>query len=105
MSAQTSPTTAEILRRNFTVWAALMALLALTALLAYVPMGVGNTVASLAIGALKAALVLLLFMELREHHPLPRLAGLATLVWLAILFTLVLADVIARLPVENLRLE
>lgn len=97
------PSAASILRRNLKVWLALLALLGLTLGLAYVRLGsYGNTVVALSIGAAKAGLVALLFMELRERESLPRLAAVAALLWLAILFTLALADFIARLPLQAL---
>ena len=83
-------------RRNGLICAALMGLLALTAILAYAPLGAFNLPISLAIGFAKAALVVYLFMEIDRSSALLRLAGAAGLVWLCILFALTLADVLAR---------
>lgn len=84
-------------RRNLPVWAALMALLALSAWAAYWPFGALNTVMGFAVAALKAALVLLVFMQLRHASGLVRIAAACGLFWAAILFTLTLADVLSRL--------
>ena len=83
-------------RPGLLVWAALMALLALTWGLAYVPMGAFNTVASMGIGALKALLVATFFMHLKEAPPILRLAACAGLVWLAILFAFTFSDYLSR---------
>ncbi|MCB1884498.1 MAG: cytochrome C oxidase subunit IV family protein [Geminicoccaceae bacterium] len=78
------------------VWVTLMALLGLTWGLAYVPMGVFNTVVSMGIGTLKALLVALFFMHLKESGPVLRLAACAGLVWLAVLFAFTFADYLSR---------
>jgi cytochrome c oxidase subunit 4 len=49
------------------------------------------------IAGIKAALVVLLFMELTNAKPLIRLAALSGVVFLAALFLLTLADVLSRL--------
>ncbi len=74
------------------VWAALNALLLLTWGLAYVPMGALNAWASMGIAALKALLVAVFFMHLNKGGALLRLASIAGLAWLAILFALTFAD-------------
>jgi len=84
-------------RRNLPVWAALMALLALSTWAATWPLGAATTAIGFGIAGLKAALVLLLFMELRRASPLVRLAAACGLFWAGILFTLTLADVLSRL--------
>jgi cytochrome c oxidase subunit 4 len=84
-------------RRNGLIWAALMLLLALTLVLAYVPMGWLTPAAGIVIAFSKAGLVILLFMELAKARPLIRLAAMAGVVFLAVLFALTLADVLSRL--------
>jgi len=86
----------RIWRRNLLVWAALLALLGLTFALAHVPIGPFNAAVGMAISALKAALVLLIFMGLRRSPAIMRLAAGAGLFWLAILFTLSFSDVLSR---------
>jgi cytochrome c oxidase subunit IV len=89
-------TAASIWRSTIPVWLGLLALLVITLLLAYVPMGSFNTLASLGIACLKTALVAVYFMHLRRPVPLLRLAGVATLLWLLFMFTLTLADILER---------
>jgi cytochrome c oxidase subunit 4 len=99
MSTQTTHprTTAwRLWRRNGPIWAALMLLLALTLRLAYVPMGWLTPAAGIVIALAKAGFVILLFMELAKARPLIRLAAMAGVVFLAVLFALTLADVLSR---------
>jgi cytochrome c oxidase subunit IV len=86
-----------IWRRNILVWAALLALLVLTFGVAHIPLGIGNLVTGLAIAAVKAGLVVTIFMGLRRADSLIRLASAAGAFWLIFLFALTLTDVIARL--------
>lgn len=89
---------AAIWRRSLPVWAALVGLVAVTLVLAYVPLGHWNTPISLGIGAVKAVLIAVCFMNLRRPDPLLRLAGSASLLWIAFLFALTLADLLTRAP-------
>lgn len=84
-------------RRNGLIWAALMALLGLTLALAYPPMGAWTTVSGLLIAVVKAGLVVALFMELASSQPLVRLAALAGIVFLFVLFGLTFADLLPRM--------
>jgi caa(3)-type oxidase subunit IV len=81
-----------ILRHNLLAWAALIGLLALTCILAYVPMGRGNAVVSLCIAAIKTIIIALIFMQLRRPDPLLRLAACACLLWISFMFALTFAD-------------
>ena len=99
MSAPTSEprTTAGALwRRNGLIWAALLALLLLSFVLAHVPMGFLTPTAGIVIAVIKAALVVVFFMELTESTALVRLAALAGVVFLGVLLALTLADVLSR---------
>ncbi|MCO6417955.1 cytochrome C oxidase subunit IV family protein [Siccirubricoccus sp. KC 17139] len=78
------------------VWAGLAVLLALTLLLAYVPMGRLNLVVSLGIAAAKAGLVMAFFMQLRRPDPLLRLAAFVALVFVAFMLTLTFTDLLSR---------
>ncbi|TPG53173.1 oxidase [Roseomonas nepalensis] len=89
---------AAIWRRNLPIWAVLVGLVVATLLLAYVPLGRWNTPISLGIGAAKAVLIAVCFMNLRRPDPLLRLTGSASLLWIAFLFALTLADVLTRAP-------
>jgi len=77
-------------------WLALLALLALSAASAWIPLGWMNTAIGLAVAAVKALLVAIVFMRLRASHPLLRLTALAGLVTLALLFALSGADYATR---------
>jgi cytochrome c oxidase subunit 4 len=77
-------------------WVALMVLLALTAASAYLPLGWGNLAVNLLVAVLKTAVIGLVFMRLSGSAVLLRLVVGAMTLWLAILFTLSLADYLAR---------
>ncbi|MBP2292634.1 cytochrome C oxidase subunit IV family protein [Azospirillum rugosum] len=77
-------------------WLALLGLVALTLGLAYVPLGRMGIVVALAIAAVKAGLVVTLFMKLFRGPVLARVAAGAGLFWLAILFSLAATDYLAR---------
>jgi cytochrome c oxidase subunit 4 len=94
---KTSTSARKLWQRNGMIWVALMCLLALTLVLAYVPMGELTPVAGIAIAFVKAGLVVMLFMELVGSKPLIRLAAVAGLIFLSVLFALTLADVLSRL--------
>jgi cytochrome c oxidase subunit 4 len=77
-------------------WAGLMALLAVTAIYAYLPSVPIKPEVSLAIGIAKALLIALFFMQLRKNASLIRLASMAGLVWASFLFMLTFADILTR---------
>jgi cytochrome c oxidase subunit 4 len=79
------------------IWGALLVLLFLSLILAYVPMGLFTPTAGIVIAFAKSALVLLLFMELAKSKMLVRLAVMAGAVFLAAMFALTLADILSRL--------
>ena len=78
------------------VWAALILLLALTLGSSFVPLHSVNLAINLAVACAKAALVAVFFMQLRRSDALTRLAPAAALMWILILLTLGLADVLTR---------
>ena len=86
-------------------WAALVLLLALTAALAFVPLGSAQLGASLAIACVKALLVLFFFMELKGSNPLIRAFACAGFFWLLIMIALTSADYThrtdQRVPVDE----
>lgn len=82
--------------KNAWVWAALLVLLLLSMFLAYIPMGPITVVSGLAIAVVKSTLVLVFFMELIRSCALIRLAALAGLIFVAVMFMLTLADVLTR---------
>jgi cytochrome c oxidase subunit 4 len=80
----------------FIAWVTLMALLALTFASSYIPMGIGNSVANLAISCLKALVIALFFMHLRQAGALLRIVAVVALLWLALLFGLSSTDYATR---------
>ena len=78
-------------------WIALLALLATTFALAHLPLGRPAPFVSLAIAALKALLVGLVFMNLRRAPALVVIFAVAAFVALAILFGLSGTDYATRL--------
>lgn len=77
-------------------WLALLALLALTVTLAYLPLGAGNAIVALTIGTIKAGLVAAIFMELRHRGGLTLVFAGAGLFWLGILLWLGSMDFLTR---------
>jgi cytochrome c oxidase subunit 4 len=77
-------------------WLGLLALLALTVTLAYLPLGAFNVPVALVIGATKAAIVAALFMELWHRSARTLVFATAGLFWLAILLWLGLMDFMTR---------
>lgn len=83
-------------RRLVGAWLALIALMLASLGCAYLRLGAGNLVAGLAIAAVKAAIVVWLFMELRRASPTTRIAAAAGFVTLLLLMTLSFADYATR---------
>lgn len=77
-------------------WLALLALLALTVSLAYVPLHAFNAVAALTIGTVKAAIVAAVFMELRHRGLFTFIFAGAGLFWLGLLLWLGMMDFLTR---------
>lgn len=84
------------IRAAVLTWLGLGLLLAATVVLAQVPMGRWNLVASLGIAAAKAALIMLVYMKLWRGRALNRLAAGVLVLWLAILFGLTFTDYVTR---------
>jgi cytochrome c oxidase subunit 4 len=78
------------------IFAALLALTAITAAVAFLDLGPMNNVVALGIAVLKATLVVLYFMHAKDS---PRMTGVviaAAILWLVILVGLTLADYSGR---------
>ena len=90
-------------RGYFVVFVALLALTALTILVASVDLGALNTPLALLIAAVKALLVLLFFMHLKDAPGLLWVAAGAGVFWLGILIVLTMSDVATRavLPIAG----
>lgn len=95
--SRNDPTAWALWRRNGVVWAALLALLALSYGMAILPLGSLNTAAGPLIALVKASLVMGFYMELRRSGSLVRLAALAGLTFVLVFFALTLADVLSRI--------
>jgi cytochrome c oxidase subunit 4 len=80
----------------FLIFASLLALTTLTTGVAYINLGVWNTIVALIIAVCKATLVALFFMHLRWSPRLMRAVLLSALLWLAILIGLTTADFFTR---------
>lgn len=79
------------------VFAALLALTALTTAIAFVDLGgVGNVAVALSIAIVKAALVALYFMHLRYSSRLTMVFAAAGIFWLGIMIALTLSDYLSR---------
>ncbi len=78
------------------VYVALMVLLLATALLAGVHLAYWSIVIALGIAAIKAILVILYFMHIRVSRGATIIFSAAGFVWLGILMTLSLSDLISR---------
>jgi cytochrome c oxidase subunit 4 len=85
----------------FSVFAALMVLLALTVWVARLPLGAFNIYVAMSIAVVKAVLVVLYFMHVRYSSRLIWVVAGAGFVWLLLLFGLTMADYTTRawLPV------
>lgn len=78
------------------VWLGLLALLALTVAATFAPLGAARLPLSLLIAGGKAALVVWVYMHLREERGIVRVIALAALLWLALLLLLSAADFLTR---------
>jgi cytochrome c oxidase subunit 4 len=92
-------------RRYVRACIALLALLAATAAIAHVPLGIGNLVASLGIAFIKALIVAWVFMSLRDEPGLTRIVACVGVVALAILGSLSLVDFLPRNGDESVRYQ
>jgi cytochrome c oxidase subunit 4 len=79
-------------------WLGLLALLGLTVTLSYLPLGSLNFPASMAIAAIKVAIVAAVFMELWDRGARLLMFAGAGLFWLGILLWLGLMDFVTRTP-------
>ncbi|MBX3169524.1 MAG: cytochrome C oxidase subunit IV family protein [Candidatus Eremiobacteraeota bacterium] len=78
------------------VWLVLVALLVLTVAINHFSLGIWGTVLALVIAGLKALLVAVFYMHLRQSSPLIRLVAGAALLWIGLLFALSWADFLSR---------
>ncbi|MGH9430445.1 MAG: cytochrome C oxidase subunit IV family protein [Terriglobia bacterium] len=83
-------------RLYINIWIILLCFTALTTGVAYIDLGVFNTVAALAIAVCKASLVVLFFMHVRHSERLVRLVVCFAVFWLLILIVISLSDFATR---------
>ena len=84
-------------RTLFLVYTGLIALLILTAVGAYVPMGgTAHVLMAFGVSVAKTALIAFFFMEIHYHNGITRIFAGAGLVWLALLFLLTFSDYLTR---------
>jgi len=88
--------TRNIVWHNTVAWLALLALLALTCGSAFVPLGAWNAAINMGIAAIKALVVLIVFMKLGRAATTVRLAALLAIATLALLAGLTLTDFVPR---------
>jgi cytochrome c oxidase subunit 4 len=75
---------------------ALLALLALTWMIAYVALGPFNLILALAVAITKAIVIALFFMHIKGSTRLLHLAAVAGVIWLLFLISLTLGDYSTR---------
>ena len=80
----------------WTVFAALLGLLVITAWVASLDLGAWNVPVALLIAATKTTLIFLFFMHLWYQQGLIRLFALSGFIWLTIMATLTFADYLTR---------
>jgi len=87
----------------YSVFAVLIALTVTTAMVAFVDMGVFNVYVALTIAVIKAVLVILFFMHVKQSTSLTKVYVAAGFFWLVILLTLTLSDYLSRdwLPIDR----
>jgi cytochrome c oxidase subunit 4 len=78
------------------IFVALIVLTGVTTGVAYIDLGVMNTVVALAIATVKMLLVVLFFMHVKYSPGLTRLVIIAGFFWLAILVAFTLSDELTR---------
>lgn len=78
------------------VFLALMVGTGLTTYVAYIDLGVFNTVVALLIAFIKMSLVVLFFMHVKYNKGLTRLVIVGAFFWLAIMMSISLADELSR---------
>jgi len=78
------------------VWIALLIFTGLTTGVAYIDLGVFNTVVALLIAGIKMMLVVLFFMHVKYISGMPRIVMVAAVFWLAIMMAFTVADEVSR---------
>jgi cytochrome c oxidase subunit IV len=90
------PSVWELAKGPLAVWAVLLALLAVSAGSAYVPLGPFNAAVNLAVAAVMIFLLAAFLMNLRWSNALVRIIAASGLLWLAFMFVLTFTDYLSR---------
>jgi cytochrome c oxidase subunit 4 len=85
------------------IFIALMVLLVVTVVAAFIDLGQLNMIVAMAIASVKAALVILYFMHVKFASRLTKVFVVASFVWLAIMFSMTFFDYISRDWLSNSR--
>lgn len=93
-------TASQLWWRNGLVWVVLMALLFTSLVLAYIPMGFVTPASGIVVAFIKASLVVLLYMELARSRVVDRLAAVGGLLFLIVMFTITMTDVLWRVAAK-----
>jgi cytochrome c oxidase subunit 4 len=83
-------------KTNFVILLALLALTALTVWVAFLDLGRLNNFVAIGIACLKSFLVMWFFMHVKFATPVVRIAILTGLVFMLILFSITMVDVLSR---------
>src|SRR6476660_4659155 len=83
-------------RVSYTIFAILLFCTYLTVQIAFLDLGVQNTVAALAIATFKATIVVLFFMHVKYSTRLTWAVVLGSVFWLGILLVLTMSDYLTR---------
>lgn len=86
----------DIIIAPLMVWGGLLLLLGVTLGYAYIPRAPGKIVGALIVAATQAGLIAAIFMRLTRASALVRLAAVAGLAWLSLLFLFSFADFLTR---------
>ena len=86
-------------------WIALLALLAITAGSAFIPMGLANGLVNYAVAFAKTAIVMILFMHALASGGFVRILAITGLAWLVVMGSLGLTDYATRGPANASRPE
>ncbi len=84
------------LRTNYVIFVLLLVLLLATVGAAYLPLGPLHFPIAMVFAAIKAVLIVLFFMHALHSHRLTFVICVASLLWLAIMFALILSDYHSR---------
>jgi cytochrome c oxidase subunit 4 len=83
-------------RTYYMVFIALMVLLVVTVVGAYMPLGNFHLATAMTIAVAKAVLIILYFMHVRYSNRLTAVCAVASFVWLAILIAFLMNDYLSR---------